>query len=82
MIDANAEDVRGAKKLTNEEIISHSILFMLAGYETTGNTLTYTSYLLALNPDVQIKLQEEIDDYFKNNPVSFCFVIRGNEQSK
>ena len=70
MIDANIEDDSGAKKLTNEEIISQSVTFMLAGYETTSNALTYTAYQLALHPDVQLKLQEEIDEYFKCNPVS------------
>lgn len=73
MIDASVEDECTGKKLTNGEIISHSIVFLLAGYETTANALTYTSYLLALHPDVQHKLQEEIDEYFRNNPV--CWLI-------
>ena len=70
MIDANVEDNCGEKKLKNEDIISYSLGFMLAGYETTANALTYTAYLLALHPDTQLKLQEEIDEYFRNNPVS------------
>ena len=66
------------KKLTDEEIVAHAATFMLAGYETTANTLAYTSYLLALNPDIQEKLQSEIDSYFEENPVSIwsilCFI--------
>ena len=58
------------RKLTDEEIVAHAITFILAGYETTSNTLAYTSYLLALNPDVQEKLQSEIDSYYDNKPVS------------
>lgn len=34
---------------------------MVAGYDTTANTLTFASYSLATNPDVQDKLIEEID---------------------
>ena len=57
------------RKLTNEEIVAHAVTFILAGYETTANTLAYTSYLLALNPDIQEKLQSEIDSYFEDKPV-------------
>ncbi len=59
------------RKLTDEEIVAHAVTFILAGYETTANTLAYTSYLLALNPDIQVKLQSEIDSYFKDKPVSY-----------
>ena len=58
------------RKLTDEEIVAHAVVFILAGYETTANTLACTSYLLALNPDIQEKLQSEIDSYFGENPVS------------
>ena len=73
MINATVEGCNGQQKLKDKEIISYSITFLLAGYETTANTLTYTSYLLALHPEIQQKLQEEIDDYFENNPVSKIF---------
>ena len=38
--------------------------FLVAGFETTATTLAYMSYYLALYPDVQSKLQDEIDEYF------------------
>jgi len=73
MIDATEEgEGGGGRRLTDEEIVSHSITFLLAGYETTANTLAYTSYLLALNPEIQEKLQAAIDEYFESNPVSWC----------
>jgi len=40
------------------------------GYETTSNCLAYTSYLLALNPDKQDQLYEEIEQFYNENPVS------------
>ena len=71
--------------LTDEEVVMHAIMIMMAGYETTANTLAYTSYLLALNPNIQEKLQSEIDSYFDENPVSFssyvisqCAVVKRN----
>ena len=35
--------------------------FLLTGYETTANTLSYTTYLPATDPDIQEKLRAEID---------------------
>ncbi len=57
-------------KLTNKELVNLAVSFLGAGYETTANTISYTSYLLALNPDIQEKLQSEIDSYFDEKPVS------------
>ena len=59
-----------SRKLIDEEIVAHALTFILAGYETTANTLAYTSYLLALNPHIQEKLQSEIDSYFDEKTVS------------
>jgi len=52
------------KMLSEDEIVAHEFIFILAGYETTAAALNFTSYLLAKNPDVQDKLQEEIDAHF------------------
>ena len=35
---------------------------LVTRYETTAAALNFTTYLLACNPDVQSKLQQEIDD--------------------
>ena len=40
------------------------MLFLLAGYETTSTALGFTAYMLALHPDAQAKLHEEIDEHF------------------
>ena len=38
------------------------MLMMLAGYETTGNSMIFLAYNLAANPDKQEKLRQEIDE--------------------
>ena len=57
--------------MTDEEIVEHSAAFLVAGTETTATILSFGSYLLALHPDIQDKLQSEIDTYFDDKPVSF-----------
>ena len=68
MLHADTVDSEGRKvsKLTDAEIVSQCITFILAGYETTGNALAYTTYCLAMNPDKQEKLLEEIDQTIKD----------------
>ena len=72
MLEAHKEESDGSSKgLTDEEIVAQAITFLLAGYETTSNALSYTSYLLALHPEVQEKLSKEIEEYFEDSPVSW-----------
>lgn len=49
------------KTLTNKEIISQSIQFLMAGYETTSTTLEFIAYCLAMNQQCQDTLIDEID---------------------
>lgn len=43
--------------------LSEIVTFILAGHETSTNTLTFLLYELARNPDKQKKLQQELDEY-------------------
>eukprot|EP00697_Spironema_sp_BW2_P005365 gnl/Spiro4/17480_TR9299_c0_g1_i1.p1 gnl/Spiro4/17480_TR9299_c0_g1~~gnl/Spiro4/17480_TR9299_c0_g1_i1.p1 ORF type:complete len:563 (-),score=98.28 gnl/Spiro4/17480_TR9299_c0_g1_i1:99-1733(-) len=45
---------------TDEFIRDHVVTFLLAGYETTANLLTYLTFLLATNPEQDAKLYSEI----------------------
>ena len=69
------KNLNQSRKLTDEEITAQIITFLMAGYETTAKTMAYTSYLLALNPHIQEKLQLEIDNYLEEKPVSISKVI-------
>jgi len=43
-----------------ELIVAQSVLFLIAGNDTTANALTFGSYALATNPEVQKKLHEQV----------------------
>ena len=58
------------RKMTDNEVLANAIGFLGAGNETTAATLAFASYALALHPDIQEKLQSEIDGYFDEKPVS------------
>lgn len=57
-------------QLEEGHVLINSLGVLLAGHETTSSALTFTSYLLALNPEVQEKLAEEVSSYIQENPVS------------
>ncbi|KAI9296044.1 cytochrome P450 [Neoconidiobolus thromboides FSU 785] len=60
----NTEDPETGRKLNEKEIAEESILQIVAGTDTTSNTLTWFFYNLANNPDVYEKVEKEIHDTF------------------
>jgi cytochrome P450 family 6 len=40
--------------------VAQAFSFLAAGFETSGTTLSYALYELALHPDIQSRLREEI----------------------
>ncbi|KAJ9520901.1 hypothetical protein QJQ45_014095 [Haematococcus lacustris] len=57
----SSADMTTGTTLDHEQIIAQVFVFLLAGYETTATTLTFALYCLATNPEVQRKLQAEVD---------------------
>ncbi|KAK3578025.1 hypothetical protein CHS0354_006698 [Potamilus streckersoni] len=58
--DEQKEGKESTKRLTTEEINSQAFLFFIAGYETTASLLRYAAYELALHPEIDQKLVQEI----------------------
>ena len=75
MLEAHDEDAetKSGGYLSNDEIVATVATIMLAGYETTSNALSYTAYLLALNPTIQDRLVREINEYYDVNPDSSLY---------
>ncbi|CAE6434675.1 unnamed protein product [Rhizoctonia solani] len=47
--------------LTADELYSEALMLLIAGSDTTSNTLSSLCYHLAIHPDIQQKLQTELD---------------------
>ncbi|XP_041603062.1 cytochrome P450 3A12-like isoform X2 [Vulpes lagopus] len=62
----NSKEMNTHKALSDLELVAQSIIFIFGGYETTSTSLCLLLYELATHPDVQQKLQKEIDATFPN----------------
>ncbi|CAA88610.1 Putative cytochrome P450 CYP13A1 [Caenorhabditis elegans] len=84
-LDAKAEDVEHFgenngdfsksttytnRQLTTEEIVGQCTVFLIAGFDTTALSLSYATYLLATHPEIQKKLQEEVNRECPNPEVT------------
>ncbi|KAI0109095.1 cytochrome P450 [Nemania sp. FL0031] len=62
--------VGGGVSLTNEEIKGNLFIFLLAGYDTTANTIIYSCIILALYPEIQSKILDEVRQFHETERVS------------
>ncbi|XP_055679448.1 probable cytochrome P450 9f2 [Lutzomyia longipalpis] len=51
---------------SEDEIVAQCFLFFLAGYDTISNMLSFTTYEIMVNPDIQERLFEEISETNSN----------------
>lgn len=61
-------------KLSLQEVIADSYLFFFAGHETTAHTLAVALALLALHPEEQKKLQDEVEEVLGSEPPTYADV--------
>jgi len=57
LLDARYED---GNEMDEEQLIDEILILFTAGHETTSNALTFTSELLARNPEIQDKILTEV----------------------
>lgn len=49
-------------QLTDEDITAQAVIFFFAGFETTSVLICFMAHELTINPEIQKKLQKEIDE--------------------
>ncbi len=54
------EATKGSEGLDFESTVGQTLIFLLAGFETTANLLMWTSYYFSLFPHLQEEVYEEI----------------------
>jgi cytochrome P450 len=58
----SARDEETGQGMNNQQLRDEVMTLLLAGHETTANTLTWTFYLLSQHPEVEQRLYTEIDE--------------------
>lgn len=56
-----ARDPESGESMSDQQICDELITFLLAGHETTANTLAWALYLLSRHPDVRRRLEAEVE---------------------
>jgi cytochrome P450 len=59
----NARDEEGGEGLSDHEVASNVLTFILAGHETTARTLGWALHLISRTPDVAARLRGEADAF-------------------
>lgn len=59
--------LKDSGELTFNQITAQSIVFFLAGYETSSTTLTYCMYELSINQDIQKKARDSVQQVLKKH---------------
>nr|AVL92859.1 CYP450 [Locusta migratoria] len=61
------KDEEDAWKLSIDDVAAQAFVFFLAGFETSSTTMSFALHELAHHPDIQARLQEEIDAVLKQH---------------
>nr|XP_033323886.1 cytochrome P450 9e2-like [Megalopta genalis] len=55
------------KELTIEDMTAQAFIFYLGGFESTSILMCFAAYEIGVNPEIQKRLQEEIDEVLESN---------------
>ncbi|KAF9817881.1 hypothetical protein SFRURICE_003287 [Spodoptera frugiperda] len=61
------------REWTDNDLVSQAFLFFIAGFETVSTAMSFMMYELAVNPDVQDRLVQEIREHDAKNGGKFDF---------
>ncbi|MEM7725154.1 MAG: cytochrome P450 [Cyanobacteria bacterium P01_A01_bin.45] len=70
------EDAEDGSRMTNRQLRDEVATLIVAGHETTANTLSWAWMLLGENPDVRAKLDEELKTVLQGNAPTIEDLVR------
>jgi cytochrome P450 len=70
----DARDEETGAPLDPQALRNEAIVLLMAGHETTANTLAWTWYILSQTPEVERRLHCEIDEVLGDRPPAFADV--------
>ncbi|XP_043501530.1 cytochrome P450 9e2-like [Polistes fuscatus] len=62
MMEARNKKAEMGQELPLIEIVAQAFIFFLGGFDTVSTAMCFTCHEIGVNPDIQKRLQEEIDD--------------------
>jgi cytochrome P450 len=65
--DMKFEHGKKIQELDEDIVVSTALNLLTAGYDTTSLTLSFMGYFLSKHPEIQTRLQNEIDQAYENN---------------
>jgi len=69
LIQASSRE--GAKGITDKYLRDEVLNFLIAGHETTASSLSFCLFKLAENPEILVKVREEIDSVLGKREIEF-----------
>ena len=66
----DAEDADTGEKMNDQEVRDELMTIFVAGHETTALALSWTMYLIAKNPEVEKRIQTEIQTILNNESLT------------
>ncbi|KAL7302463.1 hypothetical protein TKK_0005111 [Trichogramma kaykai] len=51
-------------RVTMDDLVAQSVIFFLAGFETTSSLICFVCHELAVNPEIQERLRAEVDAHY------------------
>jgi cytochrome P450 len=73
LMDARYADGEG---MSDELVLSESMQLLVAGHETSSNSLSWMLYLLSARPDCLDRVRQELDAVLGDGPLTFSAVTR------
>ncbi|CAF3865431.1 unnamed protein product [Rotaria sp. Silwood1] len=72
---ATSNTLLANEQLLPTELLSNVFIILIAGFETTSTALAYCTYRLAIHPDIQQKLYEELLEHCSSDSNSYDVIM-------